>query len=144
MIGRVLRSLHGPELALALVLAIASFVVSAIVVSYVLCRLPSNLLRQEGDPPSNSSPFVRIAGALLMVVGAVLMVPGVPGHGLLTILAGALLLDLPPARRLAKRLLRHAGVRTQVNRIRTKRGIEPIEGPGKDPPSDVEGGPLVG
>ncbi len=75
----------------------------------------------------------RIGGVLLVALGVVLALPGVPGQGLLMILIGLILVDVPVLRRLELRLLRVAAVSKAVNAMRVKAGQPPLELPA-DPP----------
>jgi len=62
----------------------------------------------------------NLAGWLLIVLGIVLSVPGIPGQGLLTILMGLLLVDLPGKRKLELRILRTRRVLSFINRLRVR------------------------
>jgi hypothetical protein len=55
-----------------------------------------------------------------------LSVPGVPGQGILTILIGAMLIDLPGKRKAEKWLLRHRRVLSAINRLRARYGRPPL------------------
>ncbi len=68
----------------------------------------------------------NLAGLVLVLLGGVLSVPGVPGQGLLTLVIGLLLLDLPGKRRLERRLLSRPRVYAAVNRLRARFGREPL------------------
>ena len=57
-------------------------------------------------------------GLLLVAMGLVLSVPGVPGQGILTLLVGTLLLDFPGRRRLTRWLVTRHGVLATMNRLR--------------------------
>ena len=57
-------------------------------------------------------------GVLLILVGLVLSIPGVPGQGVITILAGVLLVDFPGRHRVACALARVPGVLATMNGIR--------------------------
>ena len=46
------------------------------------------------------------AAILLILIGLVLSIPGVPGQGLLTILAGLFISELPGTNRILRRLRR--------------------------------------
>ena len=61
-----------------------------------------------------------------MLLGIVLSLPGVPGQGLLTILIGVILLDLPGKQRFERRLMMRPAVFTAVNSIRARFGREPL------------------
>ncbi len=71
----------------------------------------------------------NLAGVLLVVAGAVLSIPGVPGQGLLTMLAGVLLVDFPQRQRMERALARRAAVLTALNRLRTRFGRAPLRPP---------------
>ena len=55
-----------------------------------------------------------------MAVGVVLALPGVPGQGLLTMLVGLLLLDIPSKRRLELRIVSRPTVLKTINRVRRR------------------------
>ena len=71
----------------------------------------------------------RFLGAFLITLGAVLAIPGVPGQGLLLVLIGLILLDVPILRRLELRLLRVRLVSEAVNRMRINAGQLPLQLP---------------
>jgi hypothetical protein len=52
-----------------------------------------------------------------------------PGQGVLTILAGLLLMDVPGKRRIERRLLARPGVLSRVNWLRARFGRPPLRGP---------------
>jgi UPF0716 family protein affecting phage T7 exclusion len=113
---------------------------SAVVVILVL-RLPVDLLvRPPGEqrPLSVRSALARAAknllGLVLVIAGAIMAIPGVPGQGVLTLLMGLLLLDLPGKRRLERRIFSRPRVLSEVNRLRRRFGREPLIAPGCPPP----------
>ena len=57
---------------------------------------------------------------MLIVLGVVLSLPGVPGQGLLTMLLGLMLTSLPGKRRVELWILRHKPVAKTVNRLRER------------------------
>ncbi len=69
----------------------------------------------------------NLAGVILVLVGIVLSLPGIPGQGILTILVGLMLTDLPGVRRLERSLARRRGVRGALDTIRAKFGREPLK-----------------
>ncbi|HVV53258.1 MAG TPA: hypothetical protein VHO06_26605 [Polyangia bacterium] len=69
----------------------------------------------------------NLAGAALVVVGAIMALPGVPGQGLLTMLIGLTLLNFPGKRRLERRLLRAPAVLRAINRLRARFARPPLE-----------------
>jgi hypothetical protein len=63
---------------------------------------------------------------MLVTLGVVLSLPGVPGQGLLTILIGVMLVDLPGKRRFERWLLGRPHVLAGVNRLRARFRQPPI------------------
>ena len=73
-------------------------VASLAIVLKVVLALPPDYFETARPRPSWPRRLARnAAGVVLIVVGAVLSIPGVPGQGLLTMLAGAFLVDFPAA-----------------------------------------------
>jgi hypothetical protein len=64
---------------------------------------------------------------LLVALGIVLSLPGVPGQGLLTVLLGLMLLDFPGRRRLEQKLLSRPSIVNAINHLRARFGKEPLE-----------------
>jgi hypothetical protein len=95
----------------------------------------------EREPPPRSwpgrHPAIRILfhagktglGIVLVLLGIVLSLPGVPGQGLLTILIGLMLLEFPGKRRMELWLIRRKSIAAAVAWIRTKAGRPPLEIP---------------
>jgi hypothetical protein len=69
----------------------------------------------------------NLAGALLVIVGAIMALPGVPGQGLLTMLIGLTLLSFPGKRKLERRILRVPAVLRGINRLRARFARPPLE-----------------
>jgi hypothetical protein len=69
----------------------------------------------------------NLAGVILVLIGIVLSLPGIPGQGILTILVGLMFTDLPGVRRLERSLVRRHGVRRALDTIRAKFGREPLK-----------------
>jgi len=113
------------------------FVLSIVLTVVVLVRLPSGYF--AGNARISMLPgrpewqrlaarvLKNVAGALLVLLGVVMSVPGVPGQGLLTILIGVVLLDLPGKRALERRILRVRAVRGAVDKLRRRFGREPFD-----------------
>lgn len=68
----------------------------------------------------------NVLGVLHVIVGILLSLPGVPGQGVLTILIGVMMLDLPGVRWLERRLVRRPRVRQAIDRIRARFGKPPL------------------
>jgi len=79
-------------------------------------------VRYSQRPATWSGRLGRLArnalGLVLVLIGVLLSIPGIPGQGVLTILIGVLLLDFPGRRRAERRLIGVRGVLEAVNRLR--------------------------
>jgi hypothetical protein len=71
-------------------------------------------------------------GLLLVVVGVVLSLPGVPGPGFAVIFIGLTLLDFPGKRRVELWVLGRRAVHHAIDRVRARFGREPLVLPGDD------------
>jgi hypothetical protein len=69
----------------------------------------------------------NLSGAVLVVLGLIMAVPGVPGQGLLTMLIGLTLLSFPGKRRLERRFVRIPALLGAINRLRTRFARPPLE-----------------
>ncbi len=69
----------------------------------------------------------NIAGVLLIILGIILSLPGVPGQGVLTILLGLIFLDIPGKRPLEARIIKRPTVLAAINRLRAKYDKPPLE-----------------
>ena len=118
-------------------IAIGSFAVSLGLTIAVVIRIPADYFVAEHVPlpfAGHSLP-VRVAaraglnllGLLLVVLGVVLSLPGVPGQGLLTILFGVMLLDIPGKRSIERRIIRRPAILKSVNRLRARYGRPPVQ-----------------
>ena len=123
--GWLWLSLSGASL-LGLLLAV-------LVLPRVIARLPRRWFvdapptfrdRLRRDPLRT---LARNGSALLLLFAGVLML-FLPGQGILTILVGLLLSDLPLRDRLARVLVSRAPVRRAVQRLRSAAGVPPLEG----------------
>jgi len=79
--------------------------------------------------------FKNLMGFLLAVMGFIMLF--IPGQGLLTMLAGLWLMDLPGKRKMELRLIRHKTVYKSIDYIRKKAGKESLK---VEDPSQSEGG----
>ncbi len=125
-------------------------IVAVVVAAIVLMALPATYFleghRDERGPGAH--PLLRASGRvvknacgiILLLLGMILALPGVPGQGLLTILIGLILLDLPGKRRLERRLILWGGFAERINRLRARFGRPPLvlaesaDDPGERPP----------
>jgi Putative transmembrane protein (PGPGW) len=120
-------------LGVSLALALVSIALAALIV----VRWPVNQFKGEAAPPflERRHPLVRglgliaknVAGYLIVLLGIIMALPGVPGQGFLLILIGMTLLNFPGKRRLERRLIRREAILRMVNRLRSWFGHPNLE-----------------
>ena len=120
-------------LAWAALLFVAGLLVSTALVVAVLVGLsPDHFTRATGARRHLVLVLLKnLLGWVLVAVGIVLSLPGVPGQGLLTIFAGILLLDVPGKRRLELAILRRPAIRKGVDALRARFKRAPLDFPAK-------------
>ncbi|HVJ91555.1 MAG TPA: PGPGW domain-containing protein [Labilithrix sp.] len=105
--------------------SIAMFVGTLAAIPWLVRRLPADYFVR---PPPSRSVWSKISrnalGAALVTTGSVMLV--LPGQGILTILLGASIMDLPIKHRLVRRMLEVQRVREGVQRLRVKLGQPPF------------------
>src|SRR5437870_2876918 len=97
------------------------------VLGFLLARLPPNYFSKPANCNVRSGGYeanraVRIAktlaGVVLIILGGIIALPGVPGPGLLIMLVGIILADFRGRRRFEQWLVRRPGVLITINTIR--------------------------
>src|SRR5688500_20051696 len=88
---------------LGVLLVVVTFVVATGVVSFVVVKLPATYFHPDHDREilKDKHPAIswagiigkNLAGVVLVVLGAVMSMPGIPGPGLVTIMFGVMLFD---------------------------------------------------
>lgn len=115
---------HSLELAVGAI-SIAMFVGTLAAIPWLVSRLPTDYFVQP--PPKHPLP-TRIArnafGTLLVIMGIAMLV--LPGQGILTILVGVSIVDLPIRHRLVRWLLLRPKVESVMQRLREKAGKPPL------------------
>jgi|SRR6185369_15734648 len=130
-------SLSWSKVLIGALLFVASFLINLAIVSVILVKLPKDHFSKRrktkfwsGPHPALHAAKVigkNVAGVLLVALGVVLSIPGVPGQGLLTILLGVMLLDFPGRHRLEQKLLSKPSIVNSINRLRKRFDKEPLE-----------------
>jgi hypothetical protein len=69
----------------------------------------------------------NLAGVVLVLLGLIMALPGVPGQGLLTALIGLTLLSFPGKRRVERRFVRIPALLRAINRLRARFARPPLE-----------------
>lgn len=116
---------------------LGSFFLNLAIVSVILVKLPKDHFNKKRKtkfwsgphPALNAAKVIgkNILGVLLVALGVVLSLPGVPGQGLLTILLGVMLLDFPGREHLEQKLLSRPAIVNTINRLRGRFGKPPLE-----------------
>ena len=115
-------------------LFVVSFVLSLIIVAIVMVKIPANYFSShyQRDFLPNSSWLTRwgavifknLLGLLLVIAGIIMLVG--PGQGILTILIGLILMDIPGKRPLEARLIKRPAVLSAVNAFRARYDKPPL------------------
>ena len=115
---------------------LGTFLLNLGIVSVILVKLPADHFKSDKSKRvSGSNATIRVlkvigknvAGVLLIILGIVLSIPGVPGQGLLTILLGVMLVDFPGREKLEHKLLSKPGIINTINRLRGRFGKPALE-----------------
>jgi len=117
---------------LGVLLFVVTFSINLAIVSFVLVKIPADYFKKDNPHTFllERHPVIRylalfgknLLGVLLVALGIVLSVPGVPGQGLLTILLGIMLLDFPGRRSLEYRLVSRPSIFKTINKLRHRFG----------------------
>jgi hypothetical protein len=109
-----------------------TFTLSLAIVAVIMVKIPPDYFRKDRPRELwvDKHPAVRFLGVLaknvlgvvLVVLGILMSVPGVPGQGILTILLGVMLLDFPGKRTLEHKLVSRPQVLNAINKLRHRFG----------------------
>lgn len=121
-----------PSVLFTVLLFVVTFAVSLAIVSFIMVKIPADYFKE--DRPRELLPdkarAIRwlavigknLLGIVLVALGIVMSVPGVPGQGLLTILLGIMLLDFPGKRKLEYKIVSRPQVLNAINKLRHRFG----------------------
>ncbi len=126
--------LDGQNVAVGVAIGLVSFFGTIAFTAAVLVRLPPDYITNEhpvrparADIRARLGLWLRhLAGILLILLGLILMLPGVPGQGLLTVIAGLFISELPGTGKLLRRILKNAKVLAAVNALRARYKHPPL------------------
>jgi hypothetical protein len=129
-------SLTAGRIALGVVLFLLSLGFSFGAIAIVMVKIPANYFSthyvQDFLP---GSPWIvrwgavvakNIFGIFLIGLGIILSLPGVPGQGILTILLGLIMLDIPGKRPLEAWIIKRPSVLSAVNNFRARYNKPPL------------------
>jgi Putative transmembrane protein (PGPGW) len=105
------------------------FLGTLLALPYVVARAPRDFFTRAEPPPGHLAARVarNLLAALLVVAGIAMLV--LPGQGLLTMLLGLALADVPGKRALIKRIAQREGLWRALNALRRKLGCPEFERP---------------
>lgn len=113
-----------------------SLAFSFFAIAIVMVKIPENYFSShyQQDFLPNSSWLVRwgaviaknIFGVFLILLGILLSLPGVPGQGVLTILLGLIMVDIPGKRPLEARIIKRPTILAAINNLRAKYNKPPL------------------
>src|SRR5690242_4391565 len=116
---------------------VGTFFINLAIVSFILVKIPANHFSKTRKTKFWSGPHPmlhaagvvskNIGGLLLVALGIVLSLPGVPGQGLLTVLLGVMLLDFPGRHRLEQKLLSRPSIVNAINKLRGRFKQPPLQ-----------------
>ena len=131
------RPITWQSVLVAVLLFLVTFLISLAIVSFIMINIPADYFRKDRprDLWSDRHPAVRflgvfvknLLGVVLVVLGILMSIPGVPGQGILTILLGIMLLDFPGKRDLEYKLVSRPPVLHAINRLRHRFGKDGLE-----------------
>ncbi len=135
-ISRQWTDLSWQSVGIGVVLFLISFTVSFAAIGIVMVKIPENYFSShyKRDFLPDSPWLVRwgavilknIFGVFLIALGIVLSLPGVPGQGILTILLGLIMIDIPGKRPIEARIIQRPTVLAAINKLRAKYDKPPL------------------
>ena len=101
-----------------------------------MVKIPENYFSShyQQDFMPNSRWMVRwgvvilknILGVFLILLGVVLSLPGIPGQGVLTILLGLIMIDIPGKRPLEAKIIKRPAILSAINKLRARYNKAPL------------------
>ena len=132
MLRDVFGSITWQSVLVGVLLFVVTFTISLAIVSFIVVRIPPDYFHKDHprDLFADRHPVVRflgvlaknILGVVLVVLGILMSIPGVPGQGILTILLGIMLLDFPGKRTLEYKIVARPQVLRTINKLRHRFG----------------------
>lgn len=121
---------------LGVFLFLVSLLISFAAIAIVMVKIPPTYfsLGHRREFMTDRHWFVRssalilknVLGLFLIVIGILLSLPGVPGQGILTILLGLIMLDIPGKRPIEAKIIQQPRVLTAVNNLRARYNKPPL------------------
>jgi hypothetical protein len=116
-----------PALIWTLAIGFGASILGGVAAMIVVVKLPRDYFsnpkrksRAKGLGRKIGKIAKNVAGVLLVLGGAVLLLPGVPGPGIVVLLLGLVLTDLPGKQKLIHKVVRKPMVMRSMNRVRKR------------------------
>ncbi len=106
----------------------------ALAVAIIVRWPPDHFLREHVLETPKQHPLPRtlaliaknMLGGVVILLGMVMALPGIPGQGLLMMIVGVTILDFPGKRRLERRLIARPRILRSINTLRARFGHPPL------------------
>ena len=105
-------------------------------IAVVMINIPADYFSSHYNPQfMTGKPWIvrwsavilkNIFGVFLVLLGIALSLPGVPGQGILTILLGLIMLDIPGKRPLEARIIKRPSVQKSIDKLRARFNKPPL------------------
>ncbi len=129
-------SLTWSGLLLGVLILIVSFAFSFLVIGVVLVKIPQNYFHSEYTHNFLHDKHIvlrwtmliikNIAGIITLCLGLIMTFPGVPGPGVLTILIGLIMVDIPGKKRLEALIIKRPTILAAANNLRARYQKPPL------------------
>jgi hypothetical protein len=116
---------------MSVALAIGSI---ALAVTVIIRWPPDHFVRDHAAEAAKQHVVLRtlalmaknLLGGIVILLGMVMALPGIPGQGLLMMIVGVTILDFPGKRRLERRLIARPRILRSINNLRARFGHPPL------------------
>jgi Putative transmembrane protein (PGPGW) len=140
MLGSILEwfQAHPAIFVATFVLSLVAIIVSMVLVPYLVIRIPADYLtanrsaegiahRRHAVAQGIFYGLKNLLAIVLILLGLIMLVT--PGQGVITLLAGLALLDMPGKRRLERWIISQPPLLGAINKLRARSGRAPVELP---------------
>ncbi len=122
--------------------SVVTFLATLFIVPWLVVRIPPDYFthrKRHHQAKHSQHPIIQITmviaknilGCFFVVIGFLMLLPLVPGQGIMTMLIGVMFLDFPGKYHLERRLVSYGPVFRSINWLRHRTGREPLNNPSK-------------
>jgi len=129
---------HRAVVGVIVAISLVTFLATLVLIPILLTRIPPNYFSESRRAPTSWKHYHPVQRMVALTaknaVGVVLVLAGVvmlftPGQGIITLLIGLALIDLPGKRALERWIVGQPRVLSAINRLRARYGHPPLERP---------------